>query len=361
MNSKIIANGILRALGILLIVALILFFLYKIQSVIIYIVISIVLALVANPFLTFLRNKLKVPNTLAVIISMVFFSSIIFGVISMFIPLILQQGHNLSLLNTNDFQQNIKNLLTQINDFFVARQINLFEELQHMDLQSSLQTVPSLLNSFISALGSLSIGLFSILFITFFFMKDYKILHDAVVLLTPHDREERVLKSLHRIRDLLSRYFLGIILQITILFTVYAIILLIFNIESAIVIAFLCALLNIIPYVGPLIGGVLMLTLTMTSNLQYDFQTVILPTTLYVFIGYIIAQLIDNFFSQPFIFSKSVKSHPLEIFLIIIIGGLLFGIIGMILAVPAYTAIKVILNEFLADNEIVKRLTKDLN
>ncbi|MCB0458603.1 MAG: AI-2E family transporter, partial [Flavobacteriaceae bacterium] len=126
------------------------------------------------------------------------------------------------------------------------------------------------------------------------------------------------------------------------------------------VIAFLCALLNLIPYIGPLIGGVLMLTLTMTSNLELDFQTEILPKTIYVLIGYIIAQLVDNFFSQPFIFSQSVKSHPLEIFLIIIIGGLLFGVVGMIVAVPVYTALKVILKEFLADNKIVKSLTKDL-
>ena len=73
-----------------------------------------------------------------------------------------------------------------------------------------------------------------------------------------------------------------------------------------------------------------------------------------------IGQLVDNFFSQPVIFSNSVRSHPLEIFLIIIIAGLMFGVVGMIVAVPGYTAIKVILKEFLADNKIVRRLTRDL-
>ena len=81
---------------------------------------------------------------------------------------------------------------------------------------------------------------------------------------------------------------------------------------------------------------------------------------MYVMTGYLIAQLIDNFFSQPIIFSKSVKSHPLEIFLVIVIGGLMFGIVGMIVAVPTYTAIKVILKEFLSENKIVMSLTKDL-
>ena len=91
-----------------------------------------------------------------------------------------------------------------------------------------------------------------------------------------------------------------------------------------------------------------------------DFQTVILPTTIKVMIGYLIAQLIDNFISQPFIFSNSVKSHPLEIFLIIIIAGLLFGVIGMIVAIPVYTALKVIAKEFVPDWKIVQKLTKNL-
>lgn len=103
-----------------------------------------------------------------------------------------------------------------------------------------------------------------------------------------------------------------------------------------------------------------MLTLTMTTNLGMDFSAVILPKTGYVLIGLVIGQLVDNFFSQPFIFSNSVKSHPLEIFLVIIIAGLLFGVTGMIVAVPGYTAIKVILKEFLSENKIVKSLTENL-
>jgi predicted PurR-regulated permease PerM len=103
-----------------------------------------------------------------------------------------------------------------------------------------------------------------------------------------------------------------------------------------------------------------MFFLSMTSNIGQDFQEVILPTSLWILFCYGLAQIVDNFISQPFIFSKTTKSHPLEIFLIIIIGGLLFGVIGMITAVPCYTALKVILKEFLADNKIVKSLTKNI-
>lgn len=361
MNSKTIANGILRAITILVGIALIILFLYKIQSVLVYLAIAAVLSLIARPFLDFFRNKLKIPNLIAVVITMSFFILIITGIISMFVPLIIKQGQNIALLNTNELHIKIKELLNELNTYFSARGIDLFDELKQIDIRTPIKSIPSFLNTLLAAVGSLSMGLFSVLFISFFFMKDTQILYNIFLAITPDEKEERILKSLNKIGALLSRYFIGLIIQISILFAIYSIILLVFGVESAVLIAFLAALLNIIPYIGPLIGGVLMLTLTMTSNLEYDFQSYILPTTIYVAIGYMIAQLIDNFFSQPIIFSKSVKSHPLEIFLVIIIGGLLFGITGMILAVPSYTAIKVILSEFLADNEVVKQLTKEID
>ena len=191
-------------------------------------------------------------------------------------------------------------------------------------------------------------------------LKDGKHIEKFFILLFPIKIKKRVEKSFLDIKTLLSRYFVGLLFQISILFVIYTIILLIFGVKDAVVIAFLCALLNLIPYIGPLIGIVLMSFLTMTSYLGQDFSTIIIPKTIYVIIGYIIAQLIDNFISQPFIFSKSVKSHPLEIFIIILIGGTLFGIGGMILAIPLYTAVKVFLKVFFSHSKLVKKLTKNL-
>jgi len=360
-TSKTIANGILRAIGTLVGIALIILLLYKTQAVIVYIAIAAVLSLIAKPFVGLLHLRLKFPNTLAVITTMFVFIMIITGLISLFVPLILEQGRNISILNTDELHSNIKQLLVQMNSYFSNNGIDVLSQIETIDFKSNLKIIPSLFNSVLTVLGSLSMGLFSVLFITFFLLKDQNILYNMFIAVTPDDKEERILRSFRKISPLLSRYFIGLIIQLSILFTIYSLILLSFGIKSAIVIAFLAALLNIIPYIGPLIGGVFMLTLTMTSNLENDFQSYILPTTLYVFIGYIIAQLIDNFFSQPLIFSKSVKSHPLEIFLVIIINGLLFGIVGMIFAVPSYTALKVIFKEFLADNEVVKLLTNKMD
>ena len=203
-----------------------------------------------------------------------------------------------------------------------------------------------MLNSIGSILGSITLGILSVLFITFFLLKDGEYFEKIFILLFPSRMKKRIEKSLIDVKALLSRYFLGLLFQISILFSLYTFILLIFGVKDAIVIAFLCAILNLIPYIGPLIGIVLMSFLTMTSYLGEDFSSVVIPKTIYVIIGYIIAQLIDNFFSQPYIFSNSVKSHPLEIFLVILVGGILFGITGMILAIPSYTVLKVFLKVF---------------
>ncbi|MFI1771456.1 AI-2E family transporter [Thalassobellus citreus] len=362
MNSKSISNGILRAVGIILGIALVLFFLYKIQSVIGYIAIAAVISLIGRPIVLFLERRLKFKNTLAVIVTMVVLLGIFFGLVGLFIPLVVKQGHNLSLLNINELQGNIEDLYIQIIEYFNIHQIDIEQSLKESNFLSKIDysLIPDFLNSIISGLGSFSIGLFSVLFISFFFLKDSRLFESSIMTFIPDNKESRWKKSSEKIKDLLSRYFVGLIFQILILFIIYTIGLLIIGVENAIVIAFLCALLNLVPYVGPLIGAFLMLTLTMTSNLGESFSDIILPKTIWVFVVFMIGQLVDNFGSQPIIFSKSVKSHPLEIFLVILITGILFGIIGLILAIPAYTAIKVILKEFLSENKIVQKLTKDL-
>ncbi len=366
MTSNTIAQGILRAVGIIVGIALLLYFLYKIQSVLAYLAIAAVIALIGRPIVFFIRRRLKFPNTLAVVVTMLLMVGVMSGIIALFVPLISQQGKNLSLLNIDALQQNLSVLYLEFTQYIGASPASVNDMLQNSEVGKTILErldvgfIPNLLNSFLDVLSATSIGLFSVLFISFFFLKDSKLFQNGLLMFVPNDRETGTVKSIAKINTLLSRYFLGLVLQIFILFVIYTIVLLVVGIENAIVIAFLCALFNIIPYIGPMIGAVIMVVLTMTSNLGADFSAVILPKSGYVLIGFAVGQLVDNFLSQPFIFSNSVKSHPLEIFLIIIIAGLLFGVVGMIIAVPGYTAIKVILKEFYSEIKLVKSLTQNL-
>jgi len=362
MKTNTITYGILRAIGILAGIILIGYFLYCIRSVLVYITIAAVISLIGRPIIRILRRRLKFGNGLAVAVAIVLIFGTILGVMAMFVPLIAEQGQNLSLLNIDGLRYNIETLIEQADTYLASYDIDLFKTLRDFDWNSavSFNAIPNFLNTVLGTLGSLSIGLFSVIFITFFLMKDSALLHRGIMTFVKDEKEYSATQTFNKIKDLLSRYFIGLLLQIFVLFVLYTIVLLIFGIKNALVIAFLCSLLNLIPYVGPLVGAVLMLFLSMSSNIGADFQTVILPTTIKVMIGYLIAQLMDNFLSQPIIFSKSVKSHPLEIFLVIIIAGLLFGVVGMIVAVPGYTALKVIAKTSFPDFKIVRNLTRNL-
>ncbi len=361
MNAKEISKGIVWAILQLLGIAIILWLLLQLQTLIIYMIIAGVISLIGRPINQFFINRLRLKNGLATTFTLIILLGLLISIFSLFVPLLIQQGENLSLLDVEGLKVSTATLIQEISLYFQLD--NGFWQ-QQIAVDNLFQNVnfgllPELLNQVLELLGGFTIGLFSVLFILFFFLRDNR-LQESIILTLVNDKvSDRVEKSIEKTKRLLSRYFLGLLLQISILLIIYSIVLAIFKVENAFIIAFLCALLNLIPYLGPIIGGVLMMILTMTSFIGADFSTVILPKTSYVMIGFVLGQLIDNFFSQPFIFSNSVKSHPLEIFIVILASGTLLGPVGMIIAIPLYTTLKVISQEFLAENKIVKSLTKN--
>ncbi len=362
MTSNEISKGILKALGAVVGIAALIYFLYALRTILLYMIIAAVVALIGHPIVMFLKTKLRFKNSSAAVLTMALFVFVIVGLFKLFIPMVVEQGENLSLLNIGELESAILAQYSELISYLSNRNIDLSNSLDSSQLLSNIDfnIIPNLFNAVVSGFGSLSIGMLSVFFIAFFFLKDSDLVERILIAVTPAKWESGFQTSFVKIKNLLSRYFIGVIFQISILLVFYATVLLILGVKNAVVIALLCALLNIIPYVGPMIAGVLMIALTMIGNIEADFNAVILPKVTWVAVGFMAGQLIDNFFSQPIIFSKSVKSHPLEIFIVILAAGLLFGILGMIVAVPAYTVVKVILKTFISQNKIVQGLTKDL-
>ena len=361
MNAKEITKGIFWAVLQLLGLCVLVWLLYQLKTLLIYMLIAGVVSLIGRPINHLLMKRLKMRAVLATSISIVLLLGILISLFSLFVPLLVQQGENLSLLDVDLLKANIQTLVEEISAYFQLD--NSFWQ-QQFSVDNLFQNVnfgllPQLLNETLELLGGFTIGLFSVVFILFFFLKDSHLQERIILALVNDNVNDRVEKSIDKTKGLLSRYFLGLLLQISILLVINSLVLSVFAVENAFIIAFLCALLNLIPYLGPIIAAVLMLLLTMSSFIGADFSTVILPKTIYVMIGFFVGQLVDNFFSQPFIFSNSVKSHPLEIFVVILASGTLLGPVGMIIAIPLYTTLKVIAQEFLAENKIVKSLTKN--
>ena len=362
MNGKELSYGILRAIAILLGVAFLIYFLYMIQSVLVYIAIAGVISLVGRPVVIFLKNKLRVPNKVAVVIVLLLVLCSIIGLIMIFIPIVVEQSKNLGQIDMDAFTRDLRELNQQINNYLGVEEIDLIEGFKQTEFVRNfdITIIPRYLNSFFGVLGAGAIALFSVIFISFFFLKDSRLMLNSILVFANRGHEDKFQRVFNKIKVLLSRYFVGLTLQITVLFVLYSILLSIFEIDNPIAIAFICAFLNIVPYLGPIIAGILISMFVVSSNLGADFQTIILPQLIYVMSGYGICQLIDNFINQPMIFGASVRSHPLEIFLLILVAGLTTGIMGMVVAVPVYTAVKVIAKESLSEYKIVKRLTRDL-
>ncbi len=218
-----------------------------------------------------------------------------------------------------------------------------------------------LFGNIIGAVGNFSVALASITFMLFFFLRDDALFERAVLAFVPVARESDARTVIGRIKRLLSRYFLGMALEIMgITLYVWALLALL-GVPNALLLGFLAALLNTIPYLGPLIGAVFGAVLTVTANIDADFATVTIPLLFKLLLVFWSMQMLDNYFLQPWIFSQSVMAHPMEIFLVIIVGAKFSGVLGMVLAVPAYTVLRVIAAEFLANIKVVRELTGQMS
>ena len=359
MKPKELTRAIVQAFLIIVLLIGLYQVVISIQSVIFYLLIAAVVSLIGRPIVQLLK-RIKFGNTLSSVTTIAILMTTFFGIVSLLLPVIFEQAKNLSLLNVNAFEATATKLINELSIYLREYGIDLQSWVDRSLAEVDYSFLPDAINTVLNGLSGFTIGVFSVIFISFFFLRDSGLLERMVMVFVADKNVKRVEKSILSIKNLLSRYFIGLLVQITVLFVIYTLVLLIFGIPNAVTIALVCALLNIIPFLGPIIGTFLIVFLTMTSNLDASFASVTLPKTIYVLIGFTIGQLIDNFLTQPYVFSTSVKSHPLEIFIVILVGGLLFGPLGMIIAVPSYTALKVIFKEFYAHNKIVKALTKNI-
>lgn len=362
MEAKTISKGILQAIGVIVGIVLLLFFLYKIQSLILYLFIAGVISLIFRPVVYFLKKKLRLGRTLPAFITLLLIGGIFALILRLFVPIILDQSKNISEIDFKMVKKDLSELSIQASEYLGVEKIDLIETFKRTDFIKNFdfEIITSFVNAFVNNVSSFIIGVFSILFISFFLLRDERMMSNAVAILANKGKERRFLRVLNKVKELLSRYFIGLFIQSSVIATIYFFLLLSLDINNALAIAVLCGFLNIVPYLGPLLGCAVMLFVVVSNNLGVDFSTDLLPLLIKVLIGVGVTQLIDNIISQPIIFSQSVRSHPLEVFIVIIAGGLLFGIPGMILAVPVYTTLKVISKEFLSEYKIVQHLTKNL-
>ncbi|MFI5164591.1 MAG: AI-2E family transporter [Bacteroidia bacterium] len=336
------------------------------SAIFLYIIIAVILSLIGQPIDRFFSKlhigKFKLSQTLSAAFAFLTLLFVFFLLALFFIPLFTEEANILSSIDRGaaiaSLQQPIENMEHLLKNFDINYEsFNLQVYLQ--EKLASLLSVTNLslfFNKFIAALGDFFIAFFAISFLTFFFLRDEKIIIEAMLSAVPENYSEKVKHVMTETKRLLKRYFIGILIEVLLVITFLSIGLSIAGIKHALLIALFAGLVNVIPYVGPFIGAGFALFIGLTTNHDMTMLAVIIR----VFIVFPIVNLSDAFLLQPLIYSSSVKTHPLEIFLVILAGATIGGIAGMILAVPSYTIIRVIAKEFFAKFRIVKRLTKNL-
>ncbi|NQX90904.1 MAG: AI-2E family transporter [Flavobacteriales bacterium] len=364
MNNTV--KTILGILGFVLLLAGLWYF----RSIVSYVVIAAVIGLLGGPVVNFLHErkiaKWQIPKSLAAVVTLVLFIGVVVLVFSLFAPLVAQEAQALSNMDINVVAKNLEEPLGQLKEWSDQFNLSGDERPNEVFIKDELASIVDfgqigdIFNNFFGFIGNFFIAFFSILFISFFFLKEKGMVSRIVYAATPDKHMDKIKEILVDTKKMLRRYFLGIVIQVSVVTLLVSLGLLILGIENAFLIGFLAGIINIVPYVGPIIGAFVALFITLSGGLTTQSPMDLLALLGKISVVFIIVQLVDNFLIQPYIFSNSVKAHPREIFIVISIAGTLAGVTGMILAIPGYTLIRIVAREFLSGFKVVDSLTKNL-
>lgn len=367
---KTTLRNILIFFGILLFLMLLWYF----RNIVVYILVAGVLSIMGRPLVDlFCRIKIGKWNFPRVI-SALFTLIIIWGIIIMFfvifVPLVTRQINYFSTIDSGKIVQIVEGPINKIESLLNNLNPNISDQLSLKEYISSkisgilnIEMIKNFLGSLVSLLGNVVVAIFSITFITFFFLKDQHLFYESILMWIPDKYVDNVTRALNSIKKLLTRYLIGIVIQSTCIMILIDVGMTIVGIDfqQALVMGLILGILNVIPYVGPWIGLFIAIIMGVASHINQDFSTVVVPLIYYMIIVEAITHLIDNVVFQPVIFSNSVKAHPLEIFVVVLASGFAAGIPGMLLGIPTYTALRVFAREFFYGFKAVQKITSSLS
>ncbi|MBP7272273.1 MAG: AI-2E family transporter [Saprospiraceae bacterium] len=343
---------------------------YFFTDIVSYLLIAWVLSLIGQPFMRFFKGihigKFKINESIAAILTLICFAFIATGLVAAFVPLLVQQINELAKVDYAALQVSLSEPISKIDAWahkygMLTSNQNLIDEATNaLKKWFDPSMFGDVFRTTLSTLSNLFVTIGSVTFITFFFLKDDKMFLNLLLAPVPTQYEPQVRHAVSEISRMLTRYFVGLLIQASIFSTIIALGLIFWGIPNALLIGLLGGLFNTIPYIGPIIGATMGCLIALTSNLQVDFYSEIIPILLKVIVTFSATQMLDNFVISTYVQSKSVQAHPLEIFLVVIMGAKLGGVWGMVLAIPTYTVLRVIAKIFLSEFKLVRTLTRDM-
>jgi predicted PurR-regulated permease PerM len=355
-----------------LLVLLVLVIAWYLRVLFLYIAIAAILTMIVRPLDKTLERvrvrKKKIPRSLRALIQLLSIYVVVFAFIAIFIPVIIDEATIISNIDGKEISTALHEPLSELETAFAkmqkpgAQQQSLEQYISKASSDLiSFTEVSSFANTLAAAVTQIFVGFFAISFFTFFFIKDGSIIFEMMMLLFPARHNKSVRNVFDDTRVMLTKYFTGVLIDVVFVATFVSLGMWMLGIRNAVIIGVFAGVMNIIPYVGTLISGAFAIIIAASTNLALEFYTGMLPLLGKVLLVFILMNLVDAFLVQPFIFSKRVKAHPIEIFAVILVAGTLAGVGGMIVAVPVYTVFRLIAREFLTKSQFVRRLTDEMD
>ncbi len=318
---------------------LILWFAYRERSVLFFVLtpflISLILAYLLHPVVTFMENR-HISRTISIIAIYLVFGLIIYILGVRFLPVLLEDLQEL-VQNLPEYAREVQNFMIRMQDDF--RRFNLPPAIRDI-IDENLEGMESLLVSrlehtytFILDFFNSILIIFLVPILTFFMLRDERKLKEWAVSLIPPSNRHRFLKISEEIDSVIGHYLRGMVAISFLVGLAVYIGLLLLGVEYALFLGFLNGITNFIPFVGPFIGAIPAVIVGFIDSPALALKVVLLIL--------VIQQLESNLLA-PLVFSRTVKFHPLVIILLLLLGGKLFGFVGLLLAIPVAAMIRII-------------------
>ena len=330
---------------------------YLFYNVLIFILLAIIFASVGSPLMRLLQKikikKIPLSPSLAAGITLLTLIGVVFAGFWFLIPFAIKEMDVVSQIDPTLYTHTLEEWLHQADDFLYRNGFLSDNEYLSDILLAQMKSfiaainISGLIGNIFSFAGALFILLFSVIFLTFFALKDKEIFFKMIRNAIPLSFRENYDRILAQTRVQVVRYFTGVLIDNIILGTAIGVACYFAEIPNALLIGILAGIFNIIPYVGPFIAMGISLLISIVSLFPTAPTTAMLSLLFWkMAIIFAVFKAIDTFLLTPVIFGKVVQVHPIEIFIVILLAGYIGGILGMIFAVPAYSMLRIVVKEF---------------
>lgn len=310
--------------------------LLKLSNLVLFLILALILSYVLDPIVNWLQRN-HIPRTLAITITLSAVILIFVYASTTVVPILTEQMvqlakqldiKNIELITTR-IESQLRTEFDFIPDGFLQENLS-----QLLNSLFNFEQFSLVFGNLVGVFTEIFFGVLVVPFATFFFLKDGAKIRRDLLQLIPNKYFETSLTLIDKIENRLGLYFRSVLLQSFLVAGSSWATLSVAGLDNSLSVGIAIGLANTIPYFGPIIGYILSVIISILET--GDFSLV-----LFCLLAILIVQVLDNIVFQPLLFSRSADMHPVAILFIILIGAEIAGILGMLIAIPLATIIRI--------------------